>query len=131
MDVLQQQNYIRYQYKNLYRLKDITTTAIKTPSRYTVKFENPIIPEDRKIWIATAKIIIEDRKTGELLGESTWHSFHGGQGERKYSSTSIWDRAKVCPDIANMQRESIQYFVLKVLKPKQLNQEHEDDKHRN
>ena len=131
VDVLQQQNYIRYQYKNLYRLKDITTTAIKTPSRYTVKFENPIIPEDRKIWIATAKIIIEDRKTGELLGESTWYSFHGGQGERKYSSTSIWDRAKVCPDIANMQRESIQYFVLKVLKPKQLNQGHKDDKHRN
>ena len=131
VDVLQKQNYMRYQFKNLYRLKDMGTTAIKKPSRYTVEFENPIIPEERKIWIATTKAYVKDSKTGELLGEATWHSFHGPQGEIKYSGTGVWDRAKVCPDIANMQHESIQYFVLKVLKPKQLNQEINNDNHNN
>ena len=119
----QNQGYQRYQFKDLYDLDEITTTAIKKPSRYTVKFENPIIPEDRKIWLATTKAFIKDQQTGELLGEATWHSLHGGQGIKKYSTTGIWDRARVCPDIANSQMEPIQDFTLKVLKPKQLPQE--------
>ena len=131
VDVLQKQNYIRYQFKNLYRLKDMGTTAIKNPSRYTVEFETPIIPEERKIWIATTKAFVKDSKTGELLGEATWHSFHGPQGEIKYSGTGVWDRAKVCPYIADGQNNPIQYFVLKVLKPKQLSQENNDGKLKN
>ena len=127
VDVLQNQIHQRYQFKNLYDLDEITTTAIKKPSRYTVEFENPIIPADRKIWIATTKAYVKDSKTGELLGEATWHSFHGPQGEIKYSGTGVWDRAKVCPYIADGQNNPIQYFVLKVLKPKQLSQEHKDD----
>ena len=119
----QNQGYLRYQFKDLYDLDEITTTAIKKPSRYTVEFENPIIPEDRKIWLATTKAFIKDQQTGELLGEATWHSLHGGQGVKKYSTTDIWDRARVCPSIANSQDGPIQYFVLKVLKPKQLPQE--------
>ena len=107
------------------------TTDIKKPSRYTVEFENPILPEERKIWIATTKAYVKDSKTGELLGEATWHSFHGPQGEIKYSGTGVWDRAKVCPYIADGQDEPIQYFVLKVLKPKQLSQEHKDGKLKN
>ena len=119
----QNQGYLRYQFKNLFDLDEFTTTAIKKPSRYTVEFENPIIPEDRKIWLATTKAFIKDQQTGELLGEATWHSLHGGQGVKKYSTTGIWDRARVCPSIANSQDGPIQYFVLKVLKPKQLPQE--------
>ena len=119
----QNQGYLRYQFKDLYDLDEITTTAIKKPSRYTVEFENPIIPEDRKIWMATTKAFVKDQQTGELLGEATWHSLHGGQGIKKYSTTGIWDRATVCPSIANSQDGPIQYFVLKVLKPKQLPQE--------
>ena len=131
VDVLQNQTYQRYQFKDLYDLDEIATTAIKKPSRYTVEFENPILPEERKIWIATTKAYVKDSKTGELLGEATWHSFHGPQGEIKYSGTGVWDRAKVCPYIADGQNDPIQYFVLKVLKPKQLKQENNDDKHRN
>ena len=131
VDVLQNQIYQRYQFKDLYDLDEIATTTIKKPSRYTVEFENPILPEERKIWIATTKAYVKDSKTGELLGEATWHSFHEPQGEIKYSGMGVWDRAKVCPYIADGQDGPIQYFVLKVLKPKQLNQEHEDDKHRN
>ncbi len=127
VDVLQNQSYQRYQFKNLYDLDETATTVIKKPSRYTVEFENPIIPEERKIWIATTKAYVKDSKTGELLGEATWHSFHGPQGEIKYSGTGVWDRAKVCPYIADGQNNPIQYFVLKVLKPKQLSQEHKDD----
>ncbi len=123
VDVMQTQGYQRYQYKNLFRLKDITTTDIKNPSRYTVELENPIIPNERKIWIATTKALIKDQQTGELLGEATWHSFHVDQGVKTYSSTGIWDRAIVCPEIANRQYGPIQYFVLKVLKPKQMPQE--------
>ena len=119
----QNQGYQRYQFKDLYDLDEITTTAIKKPSRYTVEFENPIIPADRKIWLATTKAFVKDQQTGELLGEATWHSLHGGQGVKKYSTTGMWDRATVCPDIANSQHSPIQYFVLKVLKPKQLPQE--------
>ena len=131
VDVLQNQTYQRYQFKDLYYLDEIATTAIKKPSRYTVEFENPILPKERKIWIATTKAFVKDSKTGELLGEAAWHSFHGPQGEIKYSGTGVWDRAKVCPYIANRQHGSIQYFVLKVLKPKQLNQENNDGKLKN
>ena len=131
VDVLQNQTYQRYQFKDLYYLDEIATTAIKKPSRYTVEFENPILPKERKIWIATTKAFVKDSKTGELLGEAAWHSFHGPQGEIKYSGTGVWDRAKVCPYIADDQNNPIQYFVLKVLKPKQLNQENNDGKLKN
>ena len=131
VDVLQNQTYQRYQFKDLYYLDEIATTAIKKPSRYTVEFENPILPKERKIWIATTKAFVKDSKTGELLGEAAWHSFHGPQGEIKYSGTGVWDRAKVCPYIADDQNNPIQYFVLKVLKPKQLNQENNDGKFKN
>ena len=131
VDVLQNQTYQRYQFKDLYYLDEIATTVIKKPSRYTVEFENPILPEERKIWIATTKAYVKDSKTGELLGEAAWHSFHGPQGEIKYSGTGVWDRAKVCPYIADDQNNPIQYFVLKVLKPKQLNQENNDGKFKN
>ena len=111
------------QYKELYDPSEISITTVQKPSRYTVEFENPIIPEDRKIWMATTKAFVRDTKTGTLLGEATWYSLHGGQGVKKYSTTGIWDRARVCPSIANSQDGPIQYFVLKVLKPKQLPQE--------
>ena len=119
----QNQGYQRYQFKDLYDLDEITITVIKKPSRYTVEFENPIIPADRKIWMATTKAFVKDQQTGELLGEATWHSLHGGQGIKKYSTTGIWDRARVCPVNANSQDGPIQDFTLKVLKPKQLPQE--------
>ena len=119
----QKQGFQHYQFKDLYDLDEITTTVIKKPSRYTVEFENPIIPEDRKIWMATTKAFIKDQQTGELLGEATWHSLHGEQGIKKYSTTGIWDRARVCPVNANSQDGPIQDFTLKVLKPKQLPQE--------
>ena len=123
VDVLQNAAYQRHQYKKLYDPDEVTITSTNTPSRYTVEFENPIIPADRAIWLATTKATIKDSKTDELLGEATWHSLHGGQGTKKYSTTGIWDRAKVCPDIANSQNEPIQYFTLKVLKPKQIPQQ--------
>ena len=123
VDVLQNQTFQRFQFKNPYELRDISSAAITKPSRYTIEFENPVIPADRAIWLATTKAVIKDSKTGELLGEATWHSLHGGQGIKKYSTTGIWDRARVCPDIANSQMEPIQDFTLKVLKPKQLPQE--------
>ncbi len=126
-DVLQNQSYQRYQFKDLYYLNEIATTTIKKPSRYTVTFETQIIPEDRKIWIATTKAFVKDSQTDNLLGEATWYSFHGGQGVKKYSTTGIWDRARVCPDIANAQDGPIQYFVLKVLKPRQFIQENTND----
>ena len=119
VDVAQNSIYQRYQYKELYDPSEISITTVQKPSRYTVEFENPIIPEDRKIWMTTTKAFVRDTKTGTLLGEATWYSLHGGQGVKKYSTTGIWDRAKVCPDIANGQYGPIQYFVLKVLKPKQ------------
>ena len=121
VDVLENQTYQRYQFKDLYHLQEISVSPIKKPSRYTVEFDNPVIPQDRKIWIATTKATIKDSVTGEVLGESTWHSLHGGQGVKRYSTTGIWDRAIVCPAIADAQHEPIEYFTLKVLKPKQLN----------
>ncbi len=127
VDVLQNKKYQRYQYKNPYELREISSVTITKPSRYTIEFENPIIPADRAIWLATTKSVIKDRKTGELLGEATWHSLHGAQGTKKYSTTGIWDRARVCPSIATDQTEPIQYFTLQVLKPKQITQENVDD----
>lgn len=131
VDVLQNEQYIRYQYKDLYRLTELTTKPVKKPSRYTIEFENPVVPQDRAMWLATTKAIIKDSHTNEVLAESTWYSFHHRQGKPKYDTTGIWDRAEICPGIANMQDGPIQYFVVKVLKPKQLIQEHDNDQHPN
>ena len=123
VDVLENSVYKRYQFKELYNPREITTTTTREPSRYTVKFENPVISQDRKIWLATTKAIVKDNKTGEVLGEGTWYSFHGGLGIKTYFTTGIWDRAITCPSIASNQNHPIQYFVLKVLKPKQFPRE--------
>ena len=120
VDVFHNKTYQRYKFKDLFILDELSTEITTKPSRYEVSFENPIIYEERKIWLATTNATIKDSQTGEVLAKATWHSLHGGQGVKKYSTTGLWDRAKVCPSIANSQYHPIQYFVLKVLKPKQI-----------
>ena len=125
VDVLENGEYQRYQYLNLFDLSpdnSLTNKQINKPSRYTIDFENPVIPEDRKWWIATTKATIKDSQTNELLAEANWYTMHGGQGIKKYSTTGIWDRAISCPDVTG-QHNPIQNFTLSVLKPKQLSQE--------
>ena len=125
VDVLENGEYQRYQYLNLFDLSpdnSLTNKQINKPSRYTIDFENPVIPEDRKWWIATTKATIKDSQTNELLAEANWYTMHGGQGIKKYSTTGIWDRAISCPD-GTGQHNPIQNFTLSVLKPKQLPQE--------
>lgn len=124
VDVLQNGVYQRFQYMDLFDLSpdhSLVTKPIAKPSRYTIDFENPVIPEDRKWWIATTKAIIKDSQTNELLAEASWYTLHGGQGIKKYSTTGIWDRAISCPDVRG-QHNPIQNFTLSVLKPRQLPQ---------
>ena len=125
VDVLENGEYQRYQYLNLFDLSpdnSLTNKQINKPSRYTIDFENPVIPEDRKWWIATTKATIKDSQTNELLAEANWYTMHGGQGIKKYSTTGIWDRAISCPGVTG-QYNPIQNFTLSVLKPKKLPQE--------
>ena len=117
VDVLENGEYQRYQYLNLFDLSpdnSLTNKQINKPSRYTIDFENPVIPEDRKWWIATTKATIKDSQTNELLAEANWYTMHGGQGIKKYSTTGIWDRAISCPDVTG-QHNPIQNFTLNVL----------------
>ena len=125
IDVLENGAYQRYTFRDLFQLNapdNWVSKPIQKPNRYTIDFENPIIPEDRKWWIASTKAIIKDRQTNELLAEANWYTLHGGQGIKKYSTTGIWDRAISGPDVTG-QHNPIQNFTLKVLKPKQLPQE--------
>lgn len=124
VDVLENGTYQRYTFRDLFQLNapnNWVSRPIQKPSRYTIDFENPVIPEDRKWWIATTKAIIKDSQTNELLAEASWYTLHGGQGVKKYSTTGIWDRAISCPDVRG-QHNPIQNFTLSVLKPKQLPQ---------
>ena len=135
IDVFENNSYQRYKPANPYKipgwLKEIPITQVKKPSRYTINFETPLNLEDRKIWIATTNVFIKDSQTEELLAEATWHTFHGPQGEIKYSGTGVWDRAETCPIGTNMQENPIQNFVFGVLKPKQINQGNNDGKLKN
>jgi hypothetical protein len=90
----------------------LNSTAIPTPVRYSIDFENPIDPEARANWIAETVITVRDLKSGELLAERRSFAFDPGFGSTN-GGRQPWMYATLCPRAAGAQTRA---FVEKVLK---------------
>ena len=88
----------------------------KSPARYAVAFENPVVPEEREHWIAHTRVTVIDLQDNTVMATKDWYSFESQQG---YGSYTMWATAATCPD---PDRSSTAYpirlFIGDVLKPK-------------
>ena len=88
----------------------------KSPARYAVTFENPVVPEEREHWIAHTRATVIDLQDNTVMATKDWYSFESQQG---YGSYTMWITATICP---NPGRSSTSYpirlFIGDVLKPK-------------
>ena len=88
----------------------------KSPARYAVTFENPIVPEEREHWIAHTRATVIDLQNNTVMATKDWYSFESQQGYGRYS---MWITAATCPDPGRSSTAyPIRLFIGDVLKPK-------------
>jgi len=88
----------------------------KSPARYTVTFENPVVPEEREHWIAHTRATVIDLQDNTVMATKDWYSFESQQG---YGSYTMWATAATCPDPGKSSTAyPIRLFIGDVLKPK-------------
>ena len=88
----------------------------KSPARYAVTFENPIVPEEREHWIAHTRATVIDLQDNTVMATKDWYSFESQQGYGRYS---MWITAATCPDPGRSSTAyPIRLFIGDVLKPK-------------
>ncbi len=87
------------------------------PARYAISFENFVVPEDRRLWIAGTKVTIIDTSNIEILAEKTWYAFEPGQGNQE-GARSPWAFAITCPVHVGRSNGQTRFFVDQILKPK-------------
>lgn len=100
--------------------KLVSTKYNGKPARYAITYDAPVIPDERKYWIAGATIKIIDTKDNSLIAEKTMFLFDYGLGSRGSDDRQPWSLAKNCPENKVFDSQ-IRFFVEKVLKPKQPN----------
>ena len=84
------------------------SVPIKTPSRYAVTFENPIVPEEREHWIAHTRATVIDLQDNTVMATKDWYS----------CSYTMWTTAATCPELGVSTGDPIRLFIGDVLKPK-------------
>ena len=88
----------------------------KSPARYAVTFENPVVPEEREHWIAHTRVTVIDLQDNTVMATKDWYSFESQQGYGRYSR---WVTAATCPDPGRSSTAyPIRLFIGDVLKPK-------------
>ena len=88
----------------------------KSPARYAVTFENPVVPEEREHWIAHTRVTVIDLQDNTVMATKDWYSFESQQGYGRYS---MWVTAATCPDPGRSSTAyPIRLFIGDVLKPK-------------
>ena len=88
----------------------------KSPARYAVTFENPVVPEEREHWIAHTRVTVIDLQDNTVMSTKDWYSFESQQGYGRYS---MWVTAATCPDPGRSSTAyPIRLFIGDVLKPK-------------
>ena len=117
VDVKQKdETFLRYQLdKNHKEDYKMISVPIKTPSRYAVTFENPIVPEEREHWIAHTRATVIDLQDNTVMATKDWYSFESQQGYGRYS---MWVTADTCPELGITTADPIRLFVGNVLKYK-------------
>lgn len=117
VDVKQKdERFLRYQLdKNHKEDYKMISVPIKTPSRYAVTFDNPIVPEEREHWIAHTRATVIDLQDNTVMATKDWYSFESQQGYGRYS---MWVTADTCPELGITTADPIRLFVGNVLKYK-------------
>lgn len=117
VDVKQKdETFLRYQLdKNHKEDYKMISVPIKTPSRYAVTFENPIVPEEREHWIVHTRATVIDLQDNTVMATKDWYSFESQQGYGRYS---MWVTADTCPELGITTADPIRLFVGNVLKYK-------------
>ena len=88
----------------------------KSPARYAVTFENPVVPEEREHWIAHTRATVIDLQNNTVMATKDWYSFESQQGYGRYT---MWVTAATCPDPGRSSTAyPIRLFIGDVLKPK-------------
>ena len=111
-------SYLRYHFTDPTDPRTLTSQPIAEPSRYAVTFENPIYPEERKLWVATSQTTILDTQTKQVMATLNWYAFEPGLGNQG-AARQPWPHAIECPKHAISGSEPMRHFVTDVIQPKQ------------
>ena len=111
-------SYLRYHFTDPTDPRTLTSQPIAEPSRYAVTFENPIYPEERKLWVATSQTTILDTQTNQVMATLNWYAFEPGLGNQG-AARQPWPHAIECPKHAISGSEPMRHFVTDVIQPKQ------------
>ena len=111
-------SYLRYHFTDPTDPRTLTSQPIAEPSRYAVTFENPIYPEERKLWVATSQTTILDTQTNQVMATLNWYAFEPGLGNQG-AARQPWPHAIECPKHAMTSSAPMRHFVTDVIQPKQ------------
>ena len=111
-------SYLRYHFTDPTDPRTLTSQPIAEPSRYAVTFENPIYPEERKLWVATSQTTIHDTQTNQVMATLNWYAFEPGLGNQG-SARQPWPHAIGCPKHGRTSAAPMRHFVTDVIQPKQ------------
>ena len=111
-------SYLRYHFTDPTDPRTLTSQPIAEPSRYAVTFENPIYPEERKLWVATSQTTILDTQTNQVMATLNWYAFEPGLGNQG-AARQPWPHAIECPELALGGSAPMRHFVTDVIQPKQ------------
>ena len=111
-------SYLRYHFTDPTDPRTLTSQPIAEPSRYAVTFENPIYPEERKLWVASSQITILDTQTNQVMATLNWYAFEPGLGNQG-AARQPWPHAIECPEHAISGNAPMRHFVTDVIQPKQ------------
>ena len=110
--------YLRYHFTDPTDPRTLTSQPIAEPSRYAVTFENPIYPEERKLWVATSQTTILDTQTNQVMATLNWYAFDPKVGRRS-AGGQPWLDAIECPKHGRTGSAPMRHFVTDVIQPKQ------------
>ena len=111
-------SYLRYHFTDPTDPRTLTSQPIAEPSRYAVTFENPIYPEERKLWVATSQTTILDTQTNQVMATLNWYAFEPGLGNQG-AARQPWPHAIECPKHGRTSSAPMRHFVTDVIQPKQ------------
>ena len=111
-------SYLRYHFTDPADPRTLTSQPIAQPSRYAVTFENPIYPEERKLWVASSQTTILDTQTNQVMATLNWYAFDPKVGRRS-AGGQPWLDAIECPKHGRTGSAPMRHFVTDVIQPKQ------------
>ena len=111
-------SYLRYHFTDPADPSTLTSQPIAQPSRYAVTFENPIYPEERKLWVASSQTTILDTQTNQVMATLNWYAFDPNVGRRS-AGGQPWLDAIECPKHGRTGSAPMRHFVTDVIQPKQ------------